>query len=232
MIISHRHKFIYLKTIKTASTSIENVLCSVCGPDDIVTPAAERFMKLRPGEMAQNYRIDHPAVPKRPVIKRLLGRPERYHHPSVGYYEHMPGWRVKTYIGDEIWNEYYKFTFERNPWDRQASFYRFRKKGRKQEMSFEQFMSKKSRAIVDNWGIYSMDNKVAVDFLGDYDNLEEEFQKVCDHLKLPGDLSLPKVNTTKKEGDTPSYRSYYNDKTRDLVADWYAPEIELMGYKY
>jgi len=33
---------------------------------------------------------------------------ERYHHPSVGYYEHMPAWRVKTYLGDEIWNSYFK----------------------------------------------------------------------------------------------------------------------------
>lgn len=42
-------------------------------------------MKLRPGQFAQNFRLLHPAVPKRPLLKRLLGRSERYHHPSVGY---------------------------------------------------------------------------------------------------------------------------------------------------
>jgi len=38
MIISHEHKFIFLKTRKTAGTSIELALSHLCGPDDIVTP--------------------------------------------------------------------------------------------------------------------------------------------------------------------------------------------------
>lgn len=231
VIISHKHQFIYLKTIKTASTSIENALCSVCGPDDIITPAAKRFMKLRPGGKAQNYRLNHPSVPRRPLIRQLLGRPERYYHRSIGYYEHMPAWRVKQYIGDETWNRYYKFTFERNPWDRQASFYRFRKKGRKRHMSFEQFLSKKSRAHVDNWGIYTIDDEVCVDFLGDYGRLEDDFRRVCEHLDLP-DLKLPAVNTTSDPHDKPAYRAYYTPSTRDRVRNWYANEIEWMGYRF
>jgi hypothetical protein len=38
MIISHKHKFIFLKTRKTASTSTEFALNEICGPDDVVTP--------------------------------------------------------------------------------------------------------------------------------------------------------------------------------------------------
>jgi len=38
MIISHKHKFIYIKCRKTAGTSIEMSLSKLCGPQDIITP--------------------------------------------------------------------------------------------------------------------------------------------------------------------------------------------------
>jgi hypothetical protein len=38
VIVSHRHRFIFVKTLKTAGTSIEVFLSQICGPDDIVTP--------------------------------------------------------------------------------------------------------------------------------------------------------------------------------------------------
>ena len=54
-------------------------------------------MAHRSGVKAQNYELDHPMVPKRRWYKRLLRRPVRYYHPSVGYYEHIPAWRVRAY---------------------------------------------------------------------------------------------------------------------------------------
>ena len=37
VIASHQHRFIFLKTRKTAGTSVEIALSKVCGPDDIIT---------------------------------------------------------------------------------------------------------------------------------------------------------------------------------------------------
>ena len=76
MILSHAHKFIYIKTYKTGSTSVEAALSGVCGPDDVLTEASEQLRDVRQ-KPAQNYRIEHPAKPKRPYWKTLLGRPER-----------------------------------------------------------------------------------------------------------------------------------------------------------
>ena len=51
MIISHRHKFIFIKTRKTASTSVEVFLSRICGDQDIVTP----FGRPEPGHEPRNH---------------------------------------------------------------------------------------------------------------------------------------------------------------------------------
>lgn len=231
MILSHKYRFIYIKTYKTASTSIETALSDACGPDDIITPAAEQLMQHREDRKAQNYRLDHPLVPKRPLLKRLLGRPERYYHPSVGYYEHMPAWRVKAYVGDEIWSGYYKFSFERNPWDRQVSWYYYKTKSKSSRPSFSAFNADKRKAYVDNFNLYSIDDIPCLDFVGSYENLGVGFDKVLKNIGLSGKVELPHVNESDGR-ENRKYREFFDDVSRDLMQQWYAREITAFSYKF
>ena len=232
MIISHEHKFIFLKTKKTAGTAIEAALSELCGPLDVITPYREESEQDRKGLSPQNYRIDHPLKPKRPLLKRLLLRPERYYHPSVGFYEHMPASLVRGYVGEEVWRSYFKFAFDRNPWDRQVSWYLYKTKSKRVRPSFESFMASRARAYVSNFAIYTLDGPLAVDFLGRYESLEEDLNQALELAGAGRRLTIPRVNVTPNKDEARSYRSYYSPETQAIVAEWYAPEIALLGYGF
>ncbi|MGE0701156.1 MAG: sulfotransferase family 2 domain-containing protein, partial [Hyphomicrobiaceae bacterium] len=225
------HKFIYVKTYKTGSTSIEAALSAVCGPDDVITEASEQLRGVRQ-KPAQNYRIEHPAKPARPLWKTLLGRPERHYHPSVGYYEHMPAWRIRTYAGEDVWRRYFKFSFERNPWDRQVSWYHYKTKSKEASAkpSFEAFNRDRRRAFVENWSLYTEEGRISLDFVGRYEALEQDFARVLAEIGLAGRVELPRENVSRTR--TGSYRDYYGDDTRALIGAWYAPEIAHFGYAF
>lgn len=231
MILSHEHKFIYVKTYKTGSTSVEAALSGVCGPHDVITEASEQLRGVRQTP-AQNYRIDHPEKPARPLWKTLLGRPERHYHPSVGYYEHMPASRIRTYAGDDIWRRYFKFSFERNPWDRQVSWYNYKTKSKAAAArpSFEAFNADRRRAFVENWSLYTSDNAICLDFVGRYETLDADFKRVLSAVGLTGEVELGRTNVSANRSST--YRDHYTDATRATIAEWYAPEISHFGYTF
>ena len=232
MILSHEHKFIYIKTYKTGSTLIEAALSGVCGPKDVLTEASEQLRGVRQ-RPAQNYRLEHPDKPTRPLWKKLLGRPERHYHPSVGYYEHMPAWRVRAYVSEEVWKRYFKFSFERNPWDRQVSWYHYKTKSKSAaaKPSFAAFNADRRRAWVENWDLYTDPDRAAiiVDHVGRYETLTRDFDRVLAEIGLTGQVTLPKANVSK---DRRGYADYYEPASRQLVADWYGPEIRHFGYEF
>jgi hypothetical protein len=230
VIVSHLHRFIFIKTNKTAGTSIEAALSQLCGPQDILTPFREDNEWYRRITPPQNYRIDHPLKPKRSLRQKLFGRPERYYHATVGYYEHMPAWRVKAYLGEEVWRSYFKFAFDRNPWDRQVSWYFYKTKSKSSPPPFDDFLASKRRAYVNNYELYTIHSDLAVDFVGRYERLENDFAKALEFIGVRQSIALPRTNvSTARERD---YRAYYSPRTKAVVADWYAPEIAMFGYRF
>lgn len=55
MIISHKYKFIFIKTYKTAGTSLEAYLSEHCGEDDVVTPIYPPLPTHRPRNVGYFY---------------------------------------------------------------------------------------------------------------------------------------------------------------------------------
>jgi hypothetical protein len=132
---------------------------------------------------------------------------------------------------DTAWRGYFKFAFDRNPWDRQVSFYHHRYRREETPPPFVSFIKGDARARINNYEIYSIGGDVAVDFVGRYERLEEDLKHALGQVGLNLDQPLPRAKTTFRKSDKP-YRDYYDADTRAIVGDWYAREIELLDYVF
>ena len=230
MIVSHEHKFIFLKTKKTAGTSIELALSALCGARDIITPLTEIDEAQRKGQRgAQNWRLHGWWGSKRPLWKRRF---LKFTAEDYGFYNHMPAEQAKALLNDDkAWRSYFKFAFDRNPWDRQVSFYHHRYRREAEPPPFASFIHKDRRARINNYEIYAIDGTVSVDYVGRFESLEQDLKHALTQVGLTLDAALPRAKTTFRRGTAP-YRDYYDGDTRAIVGDWYAREIELLDYSF
>lgn len=159
---------------------------------------------------------------------------------------------------DSEYKDYFKFAFVRNPWDRLVSLWaekihsdaslnsKFLVNGvgrglARYEcfyagMSFEAFarvIAKIPDALADphfasqHTFICNQQGQVLVDFIGRFETLEDDFMYIgrrigTERFRLP---HLVRSNHRK-------YRDYYTDKTKRLVEQRYAKDIELFEYSF
>ena len=230
MIVSHAHRFIFLKTKKTAGTSIELALTKLCGEDDIITPLTAIDEGLRAGGRgAQNWKRHGWWGSKRPIWKRRL---LKFTAADYGFYNHMTAEEAKRLLDDDqVWRSYFKFAFDRNPWDRQVSFYQHRYRKEPAPPPFAEFIHGDRRARINNYEIYSLGGDVAVDFVGRYESLQADLKHALSQVGLTLDAPLPRAKGTFRKDKRP-YREFYDDDTRGIVGDWYAREIKLLDYAF
>lgn len=231
MILSHRHRFIFIKTAKTAGTSIEIALSRLCGPDDVITPMAAADEALRAPVGPRNYiRAAGPFGWKKIVERhpRLFGKPRVGLDPAHDFYNHMPARLVRRYVGEEVWRGYYKFAFERNPWDKHVSAYGWRRRDDPNRLSFRDFVV--GREKPRGWELYTEDDRVVVDFVGRFETLAADLALALRKAGVDAPLVLPHAKSNAARGG--DWRAAYDDETRALVAGLYAREIAAFGYSF
>jgi hypothetical protein len=94
VILSEKHKFVFIKGMKVAGTSVEMALSTLCGPCDIVTPISpvDELERLSMGGQCRNY-ADNPAEERAYLDRLALARREDLggiEQPKLKYYNHMP----------------------------------------------------------------------------------------------------------------------------------------------
>lgn len=232
MIISHKYKFIFIKSTKTAGTSVELALSRFCGENDIITPVGAKDEVHRPadGMKPQFYKKRFPWQYSLGNLYDWLNNPEIRKNGIALYGQHSYAIDVKKNIGDAIWDSYFKFTIERNPWDKVVSAFFYHRYLKDPDISFEQFVREKS--FYNSSPIYcDAAGKPMVDFFMRYEHLNEDFEMVCKKLSIPYDGKMPMANTeTRKEKK--HYSEYYTDELKNIVADKCKNVIDLMGYTF
>ncbi len=216
MIISHKHKFIFLKSRKTAGSSIQVTLSKYCGSDDIIT--GQYLDGVDDNSHSTGFNMD----------KFYTNHP----HPEI-----IP---TKLFIeqnmNPKIWNEYFKFAFVRNPYEIAVSryFWERRGKGNVEACSVEDFRRWVKFDLLNkdyDWlhKYISINDNIELDYIGRYENLSEDYNYICDRLDLPKD-KLP----VKKGGyrDKEHYSYYYDDETKDIVSNFFKTDIRLFGYDF
>lgn len=202
MIISHRYKFIFIKTRKTAGTSIEVYLSSFCGDDDIVTPI-------------------YPHVDPH--------QPRNYH----GFYNHIPAFDVRERIGNEIWDSYFTFCVERDPWEKTLSYYHMIKVRSEKNITFEEYMTSNDFCV--DYPMYTdrkNPEKIIVDRVLSYENLESELRDIFNFVGIPFVNGLNIRAKSEYRTDRRPKKLFYTQEQAKVIAGVFANEIMLFGFEF
>lgn len=165
---------------------------------------------------------------------------------------------IKKYqlvFSKEEFDSYFKFTFVRNPWSRLFSAYNFLKKGGMNDAdrswasanlssytSFDDFVMRwltvsnieKYTHFMPQYRFLCLPNsdELNVDFLGFFENIQEDFLYVRHRLFLSGNLTLKHDNKTEPNDKKIDFREFYTNEARDIVSEVYKKDVDLFGYNF
>ena len=146
-------------------------------------------------------------------------------------------------------DNYFKFTFVRNPWDLVVSWFRERMvqsgRGRKiykdSPSSFQKYIRQlKNKSLPyysevtydylqNQLSFLTKDGALFVDFIGKFETLDEDWKHVAEKLGIEQELPYLRSSTNET---TLHYSKYYDEESKEIIKDLYKKDIEYFGYTF
>ena len=250
MIVCHRHRFVFLKTVKTAGTSVEVFLRRFCGPQDIVTPITpiDEQTPVAAGLPPRNYARDR-ALELAYCEHVAAGRLDEalaLHRKGAVFFNHMSAAMLQHQLGAGLLKDYFVFTIERHPYDRAISRAAF-------DLGMAAYQDGKETAVTpedvighiryrlaaggggdfSNWSIYTLDDKVVADAVVYYEAMQEGLEQVLKRLGLDGGADIAEALPHLKGGIRPRRmtRAMLPQDIKTALRAICAREFETFGYR-
>jgi hypothetical protein len=161
MIISDKHRFIFIKGVKVAGTSVESYLSQVLEPEAIVAGLpGNQAATIFPNHRSRNY---------------LSASGDRI------FNDHMPATAIRSVIGAEKYEQYFKFGIIRNPYDKIRSLFYMRVNEEDPNYTIDQAIEECDSEKVRLCDGESMIVHRAIF----YENLDQQLGEVLSQLNVP-----------------------------------------------
>lgn len=231
MIVCHKYKFIFIKSVKTAGSSVEQYLQQFCADADIVTTGP------RQGNVKKSFRS--PPLMAKPLARAAAFRSRRYLADAIEslrgyrYTSHMTAATIRDRLPRSVWRDYYKFTIDRNPWDKTLSHLHFLNHQRGLGLTLESYITRGRFCFNYPFYLSPFTKEVVVDQIVRYEDLEEEVNGVASVLGLPrkfeGSEYREKADVRK---DRRPYQEVFSRDQAALIKNVFQREIRLLGYEF
>jgi hypothetical protein len=140
-------------------------------------------------------------------------------------------------------NDFLKFSFVRNPWDRAVSQINYLRsvahapflQGKTFKQQVKAYCNSAARIWGHDLGACQLDflvddsGKVKMDFIGRFEALPEDFSSICRQIGVQPAPVLPHIfNSHRKR----HYSTFYDAESADWIRCRFAKDVNYFGYKF
>jgi len=233
MLASYLRNFIFVKTQKTGSTTVEVIFADFCGPEDIVTPLGKNDEMSRSDGKPICRNFEETPELDRNWINALVNDNPSYRQAArktMKFYSHMDAREIKSKLDPAFWSRAFKFTTERHPYEKVVSkaFYWL---GNRDMHLFPEMVRKiLKRENYSTMQYYSIDGEPVVDDIVKLENLRVDLERVAEKIGVRLPDELPRMKSKTRRDPRPA-RDILTQAQKDEIYRVCKAEFELLDYE-